>query len=333
MLIMFKIVITRPIPDKGIRLLQSQRDFNVIVRSKDTVISRKELLKLVKGAHAILSILTDTIDAQVLHAAGPQLKIVANYAVGVDNIDMRATDTRGVIVTNTPVPEMTEAVAEHTFALMLALSRRIVEADTFTRQGNYHGWGPQLLMGTDVYGKTLGIVGMGRIGSAVAQRAVKGFGMKLIYTNPHPAPDIDSVFGARRVSLTQVLKKSDFVSLHVPLLPATRHLISTREFRLMQRSAFLINTARGPIVDEKALVNALVKKQIAGAGVDVFECEPLIDCDPRDTLELRKLRSVIMTPHIASATIEARQAMSVAAAKNIIAALHGKKPPHQITSQ
>ncbi len=233
---------------------------------------------------------------------------------------------RGIAVTNTPHELLNEAVAEHTFALMIALARRIPEADVFTRAKKYSGWSPTLFMGTSLSGKTLGVIGAGRIGSSAARRGVQGFGMKLMYADTHPNPTIETELGATRVSMKKLLEISDFVSLHIPLLPATRHLISTDEFSLMKKTAFLINTARGPIVDEKALLRALKTKRIAGAALDVFECEPTIDCDVTDTLELKQFPNVILTPHIASATIEAREAMSMVAAQNIIAVLSGKPP-------
>jgi len=327
---MSKIFITRPIPDQGIKMLKEKK-YSVSIYPKDEIIPREEFLKGVRGVDALLPILTDKIDAEVLQAAGPQLKIVANYAVGFDNIDLEACKKRKVMVANAPGPEIVQAVAEHTFALILALAHRIVEADKFTRAGKYKGWGPQLMLGTDVHGKTLGIVGLGRIGFAVAERAVKGFRMKAIYNDVKPNPEFEKNYGARFVNLSTLLKESDFVSLHVPLLPSTRHLISTPQFKLMKPTVFLINTSRGPIVDEKALLQALKKRQIAGAGLDVFECEPSIDCDINDHLELKSFENVILTPHTASATVETRQAMSRTAATNIIAALSGKKPPNLVT--
>ncbi|MBI2099490.1 D-glycerate dehydrogenase [Candidatus Uhrbacteria bacterium] len=326
---MSKIFVTRPIPDQGIKMLEEKR-YMIDVYEKDEIIPRGELLKRAAGVDAILSILTDTIDEEVLGVAGPQLKIVANYAIGFDNVNVEAARKRGVMVANSPGPEIVESVAEHTFALMLTLARRICEADRFTKGGKYRGWGPQLLLGTDVYGKTLGIVGLGRIGFAVAQRAVKGFRMKLLYNDIKQNADFEREYGAEYVSLEVLLKNSDFVSLHVPLLTSTKHLISSAQLLLMKRSAFLINTARGPIVDEKALLNALNEKIIAGAALDVFECEPAIDCDPSDHLELKSMPNVVLTPHTASATIEARQAMSRAAATNIIEALEGRTPPNLI---
>lgn len=322
---MKNIFVTRPIPDAGIKYLQKQKGFQVIVRKKDSIIPRRELLKSAKGMDAILSILTDQIDAELMDAAGPQLKIIANYAMGFNNMDVKAAKKRGITLTNTPAPEIADAVADHAIALMLALSHRIVEADTFTRAGKYHGWGPNLLIGTDLHKKTIGIIGMGRIGQAVARRA-QGFGIKILYHNRSRAPQAEKEFNAKKVSLNTLLKKSDIVSLHVPLLPSTKHLIGARELNLMKPTAFIINTARGPIIKEIALLRALHNKKIAGAGLDVFECEPLTDCNPRDHLEFRKMNNVIMTPHIASSTIEARQSMSLIAAKNITAVLRNKKP-------
>lgn len=326
---MSKVFITRPIPDQGIKMLKDKK-YTVSIYPRDEIIPRAELLKCVKGVDALLPILTDRVDAEVLEAAGLQLKIVANYAIGTDNIDLGACKKRGVMVTNAPGPEIVQSVAEHTFALILALAHRIVESDKFTRVGKYKGWGPQLLLGMDVYGKTLGIVGLGRIGFAVAERAVKGFGMKVVYNDPKPNPDFEKKYGARYADLPTLLKESDFVSLHVPLLPTTRHLISKKQLARMKSTAFLINTSRGPIVDEKALLQALQNKKIAGAGLDVFECEPSIDCDISDHLELKKFDNVILTPHTASATVEARQAMSRTAATNIIAALSEKTPPNLV---
>lgn len=323
------IFVTRPIPDAGIAYLKKQKGFNVIVRAKDTIIPRKELLKSVQGMDAILSILTDTIDAEIMDAAGKKLKIVANYAVGFDNLDKDAAQKRNIILTNAPADEVSEAVADHTLALMLALTHRIVEADMFARRGKYKGWGPNLLLGTDLNGKTLGIIGMGRIGQAVVRRA-HGFGMNIVYENTHHVPDAEKKFNAKKVTLNTLLKKSDIVSLHIPLLPSTKHLIDTPQLTLMKKTAYIINTARGQIINEKSLQRALKQKIIAGAGLDVYECEPLTDCDPNDHLTFRELDNVIMTPHTASATIEARQAMSLVAAKNITAVLHGKQPLNPI---
>ncbi len=319
------IFVTRKFADSGIKALKAQ-GYRVNVYAEDNIISRKELLKNVAGCDAILPLLTDAINDDVFVAAGPSLKIVANYAVGFDNVDLAAAKRRGIIVTNTPSDKVNEAVAEHAFALMLSLARRIPEADVFSKAKKYSGWSPTHFIGTDLDGKTLGIVGAGRIGASVARRAVKGFNMKLVYADARRNPTIEKELGAKQLPLEQLLQVSDFVSLHVPLLPTTRHLMSTSEFSLMKKTAFLINTARGPVVDEKALLRALKTKRIAGAGLDVFECEPSIDCDLTDKLELKNFSNVILTPHIASATIAAREDMSIIAANNIIAVLSGKAP-------
>ncbi len=327
---MTRIFVCRDIPDEGLKMLKKAKGVTLDIYEKDRAIPRKELLKRVKGVDVILSILTDKVDAEVMDAAGPQLKMIANYAVGLDNIDLAEAKKRGIIVSNTPGEEISEAVAEHAVALIFALTHRIVEADAFARAGKYHGWGPKMLLGTDVMGKTLGLIGGGRIGTALAKRMHDGFGLKIVYADLKRNPELEKKFGAKHISQTQLLKTADIVSLHVPLLPSTRHLISTRELKRMKKTAFLINTARGPVVDELALTKALVKNEIAGAGIDVFECEPLIDCNPNDTLELRKLSNVVMTPHTASATNGARQAMSRTAAVNILAFISKKTPPNAV---
>lgn len=320
-----KIFVTRLIPDAGLLALK-KKGYAVDVYKEDRVIPKKDLLRRVKGVDAILPLLTDRIDEEVLIAAGPQLKIVANYAVGFDNIDLAAAKKHNIPVTNTPADEVSESVAEHAFALMLGLAHRLVESDGYARAEKYKGWAPQLLLGTDLHGKTLGIIGLGRIGEAVARRAVHGFGMKCVYADLSRNTKFEKEYNAKKKTNEALLKEADFVTLHVPLLKSTHHLISTKELKLMKKTAFLVNTARGPVVDEKALLKALKKGEIAGAGLDVFECEPAIDCDIRDNLELKNFPNVILTPHTASATIEARQAMSLLAAKNIIAVLSGKKP-------
>lgn len=319
------IFVTRDIASSGLDALK-KKGHRIKIYHKDKAIPRPDLFRGVQGADALLCLLTDTIDDEVFEAAGAQLKVVANYAVGFDNIDLGAAKRRGVIITNTPSNNVSEAVAEHTFSLMLALAHRIAEGDRYARAEKYRGWSPTLLNGTDVYGKTLGIIGAGRIGSSVARRAVMGFGMKLLYADMRKNTDLEKQFKARRVPQKTLLKTCDFISLHVPLLPETRHLISHAEFALMKPTAFLVNTARGPVVHEKALLTALKRKRIAGAALDVFECEPEIDCDLTDKLALKQFPNVIMTPHIASATVEAREAMSMVAARNIIAVLSGKKP-------
>ncbi len=321
---MSRIFVTRQIPEAGLAMLRKRKGLDIIVAPQDHAITRRKLLRGVRGADVLLSILTDHIDAQVMDAAGPQLKLIANFAVGFDNIDLKAAKTRGITVTNTPGPEISEAVAEHVIALMFALAHRVVETDRFARKGKYHGWGPQTFLGADMYGATIGIVGGGAIGSAVARRMRDGFDVKILYHDIKRNPDLEAATGAKFRTLPQLLKQSDFVSLHVPLLPSTRHMMSAKQFAIMKPTAFLINTSRGPIVDEGALIHALQSGDIAGAGVDVYEHEPHI---PR---ALRRLPNVVLTPHTASATHGARNAMSRAAATNILAFLAGKQPPNVV---
>ncbi len=319
-----RIFVTRQIPGPGLTMLHDH-GYEVDVYEKDEIIPREELLKRVKGADAILSLLTDKIDEEVFAAAGKQLKVVGNYAVGFDNVDLVAAKKRKIVVTNTPVAEMTETVAEFTIALLLGVARRTGEADPFTRAGKYGGWSPTLFMGQDLKGKTLGIVGAGRIGSRVAEIARNGFGMNICYTSRGVNSDLSDRLKAPFLPLEQLLKTSDVISLHVPLTPETRHLISTEQLSIMKRNAILLNTSRGPVIDEKALLRALKTNRIAGAGIDVYEAEPDIDADLSDNLELRALANVLMTPHIASATVETREAMGRLAAANIVAVLSGEE--------
>jgi len=319
---MAKIYVTRQIPDAGITMLKN-KGYEVEVSVKDGVLSRAELIQAIqgKGYDAVLCLLTDKIDDEILEAAGPQCKIFANYAVGFDNINLEDAKKRGMMISNTP-GVLTETVAEHTFSLILSVAHRIAEGDAFTKEGKYHGWGPMLLLGTDVSKKTLGIVGLGRIGSRVAYHAAKGFEMKVLYYDPKPNPDFEKEYGAKFVDLPTLLKNSDFVSIHVPLLPTTKHLIGEKEFSLMKKTAYLVNTSRGPIVDEAALVKALQNKSIAGAAIDVYENEPSL------APGLAECENAVLTPHIASATIETRSKMAELAAQNIIAALEGTTPPN-----
>lgn len=321
---MGSIFVTRAIPERGIALLAS-KGHTVTVSDKDGVLTKEELVLRLQGAgyDAVLCLLTDTIDDEVLEAAGPQCKIFANYAVGFDNIDREAAKKRGVVITNTP-GVLTETVAEHTFALMLAIAHRVAEGDAYTKAGSYIGWAPMLLLGTDVSKKTLGIIGLGRIGSLVAHHAVKGFGMKVLYHDQKPNADFEKEYDARFCDLETVLRESDFISLHVPLVPETRHLIGEAQLQMMKKTAYLVNTSRGPVIDEQALVTALREGWIKGAALDVFEHEPKL------TPGLAELSNVIVTPHIASATEETRSKMAECAAENIIAALEGKTPPNAV---
>ncbi|MDO8495701.1 MAG: D-glycerate dehydrogenase [bacterium] len=320
-----KIFVTRPIPDAGIKMLQD-KGYEVVVNeaAKDRVATREEVLAGVKGVDALLSVLTEKVDAEVMDAGLPTLKVIANYAVGFDNVNLPVAKEKNIAVTNTP-GVLTNTVAEHTFALMLSIAHRISEADRFSRAGKYTAWGPQLLLGTDLSGKTLGVVGLGRIGSRVAMHAAKGFGMKIIYTDPKPSAEFEKEMGAEYVAtIEELLPKADFVSIHVPLLDSTRHLMNAERLKMMKPTAYLVNTSRGPIIDEKALAQALAENWIQGAAIDVFEFEPDI------TPELKSLENIIITPHIASATLETRQLMSVLAATNIIEALEGRTPPNLV---
>ena len=321
---MAKIYVTRMVPESGIKILKD-KGFEVAINPEDKVLAKEELINNLKGQNydALFCLLTDKIDAEVMDSFGPQLKIVANMAVGFDNINIEEAKKRGIMVANTP-DVLTNTVAEHTFALMLAIAHRVVEADKFTRALKYHGWEPMLLLGNDLSGKTLGIVGLGRIGSRVAYHAVKGFDMKVLYYDVNRNENFEKEFGASYLPLEDLLKQSDFVSIHVPLLDSTRHLINAENLKLMKPSAYLVNTSRGPVIDEAALAYALANKVIKGAALDVFEFEPKI------TPELLKLDNVILTPHIASATEETRSKMSDLAATNIIEALEGRTPPNLV---
>ena len=303
-----KVVLTHPIPPPAVELLE-ERGHDIRVGPSEDPYPPDELARLVAGADGILALLIDRIDDAVLDAAGTQLKVVANFAVGYDNIDLDAATRRGVKVANTP-DVLTQAVAEHTLALLLAVARRIVEGDRIVRERRFRRWGPSFLLGVELRGKTLAVVGVGRIGSAVAHIAEAGFGMNVVRVE--------------RGGLGSVLEEADFVTLHVPLTDETHHLIGLDELRAMKPSAILVNTSRGPVVDEAALVDALHAGELAGAALDVYEREP-------DLAEgLAELENVVLAPHTASATIEARTAMSRVAAENIIAALEGRVLPSAV---
>ncbi|HEX4642807.1 MAG TPA: D-glycerate dehydrogenase, partial [Candidatus Acidoferrales bacterium] len=281
--------------------------------------SREEFLKRVAGKDALVCLLTEKIDRETLDAAGPNLKIVANVAVGYDNIDVPACTARKVAVTNTP-GVLDETTADFTWTLLMAVARRLIEADHLARSGTWTRWNLDQLCGTDVWGKTLGIIGLGRIGRAVARRAA-GFGMRVIYYNTKRAPaEIEKELNAEYVSRDALLAQADFISLHVPLNDATRGLMGPAELSKMKRTAFLINTTRGPVVQEAALIEALEKGIIAGAALDVFEREPIIpDGLRRD--------NVVLAPHLGSASIETRTRMALIAAENAIAFFEGQRPP------
>jgi lactate dehydrogenase-like 2-hydroxyacid dehydrogenase len=304
------------IPEDNIEELR--KHFDVEVNQEDRALSKEELKEKLKGKHAVISLLTDTIDSEVLDAAGPQLKIVANYAVGFNNFDVAAATERGVILTNTP-GVLDESTATLTFTLLLSMARRIPEANKFLRDGKWQGWAPMFFIGLDVDRKTLGVAGLGRIGKNVARKA-KGFDMKIIYTDVCRNEEFEKQVGATFVDKETLLKESDFLTLHVPLISETHHYIGEKELKMMKKTAVLINASRGPVVDEIALVKALQEKEIWGAGLDVFEEEPRI------APGLSDLDNVVIVPHIASATMDTRLKMGAIAVDNIIKVLNGQMP-------
>jgi glyoxylate reductase len=311
-----KVYVAFPLQEAGLKLLRGNVDFGIW--GKDDTPPRDELLRNLRDAEGLLSSIPITVDAELFDAA-PKLRVVSNYAVGYDTIDVPEATRRGICVTNTP-DVLTPATADLTFALILASARRIIEANAFLRSGDWKAWGPELLVGREVAGSTLGIIGMGNIGQAVAKRA-GGFDMKVLYFSHSRRPEAESALNAKQVSLDDLLRESDFVSLHCPLTNATRGLIGERELRLMKKTAILINSARGPIVDEQALYTACAEGWIWGAGLDVFTKEPVPLDEP-----LLKLPNVTTLPHIGSASRTARDAMAVSAAENLLAVLQGKRP-------
>ncbi|RLG50608.1 MAG: D-glycerate dehydrogenase [Thermoproteota archaeon] len=319
-----KLYMTRLIPERGLKKIRER--FEVEIWPEEAPPPKEVIVEKVRGKDALVSLLTDKIDAEVMDAS-PNLRIIAQYAVGFDNIDLKAATERGIYVTNTP-GVLTETVADFAFALMLAAARRVVEADRYVREGKWKvGWHPTMMLGYDVYERTLGIVGLGRIGSAVARRA-KGFNMKVIYYDVRRRPELERELGVEYRPLEELLKDSDFVSLHVPLTPETRHMIGERELRMMKKTAVLVNTARGPVVDEKALYRALKEGWIAAAALDVFEKEPTPVDNP-----LLELSNVVVAPHIASASFETRSRMAEMVAENLIAFLEGRTPPNLVNKE
>lgn len=311
--------ITRRLPEAGLEPLR-RADIEVAMRPADDPIERVALLAGVRGAAAVITLLTDRVDEAFLDAAGDRLRIVANYAVGYDNIDVAACSRRGVAVANTP-DVLTEATADHAFALLLAVARRIREGHALVASGRWSGWQPMQLLGREVGGATLGIVGLGRIGRAVARRAL-GFGMTVLYHNRHRDPDAEADLGVRPAPLDALLAASDVVSLHTPLTEATRHLLDAAALDRMKPTAILVNTARGPVVDEEALVDALRRGRLWGAGLDVYEREPEV------TAALTELDNVVLAPHTGSATSSARTAMARLASEAVVAALDGRAAPN-----
>ena len=326
---MARIFVTRQIPGKALEELKRVYEVEVF---GDEKISREELLKRVEGVDAILSTVTTKVDDEVMTAAGPGLKIVANYAVGYDNIDLDAARKHKLVVTNTP-SKLGDVVAEFTVALVLALSRRIVEADKFVRAGEFVGWGPNLFLGQDLSGKTLGMIGPGTIGAVVGKRLQAVFDMQVVYHCRNRKADFEATTGGKWVSLEELLKLADVVTIHVPLTAETRHMIGAEELAMMKPTAILINTARGPAVEQGALVAALERKQIWGAALDVFEGEVEAEkshLDPQDWQRLKELPNVILTPHIASATIQAREEMTGLAVESIMKVLAGEEVKNNV---
>ena len=317
-----KIFVTRKISEKGLELLKKRHEIEV--NPYDRILTKGEIIKGLKGKDGLLCLLTDKIDKDIIKSE-PKLKMIANYAVGYNNIDVKTATELKIPVSNTP-GVLTDTTAEMAWALLFSVSRRIVEADKFTREEKFKGWGPMLMLGQDITGKTLGIIGTGRIGTAFALKS-KGFDMKVLYHDKKRNEKLEKELNAKKVGLKELLKKSDFVLIHVPLLDETYHLIGKKELDLMKDTAILINTSRGPVVDEKELAEALKEKKIFGAGLDVYEHEPKI------TQELLKLDNVILQPHSASATYETRTKMAIMAAENMIDGLASKIPNNCVNTE
>jgi glyoxylate reductase len=318
-----RVLITRQLPEAAVEVVR--RDCEVELDPHDRHLAPEALCQAAYDKMGIIALVTDTIDAKVFESA-PSLRVVANVAVGYDNIDVVAATQHGVVVTNTP-GILTETSADLAWGLLLSIARRIPEADRYIRAGRWTEWKLMVMLGHDVYAQTLGIIGMGRIGQAVARRA-RGCGMRIIYHNrQRVAPALEAELEATWVELPTLLREADFVSLHVPLSAATMRLIGETELRLMKPTAYLINTARGTIVDEKALIRALQEGWIAGAALDVFEHEPHVPP------ELCALDNVVLVPHIGSASVATRTRMAVMAAENLTAALRGERPPHVVNPE
>jgi glyoxylate reductase len=317
------IYVTRELPGDAVERLR--RIASVRVWPEELPPPRDVLLSEAAAADGLLALLTERIDGELLDAA-PRLRVVSNMAVGYDNIDIAEATRRAVLATNTP-GILTETTADFAFALLMAAARRVVEADRYTRQGRWKTWGPQVLLGQDVHDACLGIVGLGAIGLEVAKRA-RGFGMRILYFDHRRRPREERRYGLVPTELDELLREADFVSLHVPLSSETRHLVGERELSLMKPTAILVNTARGPVVDQRALYRFLKERRIAAAALDVTEVEPIPMDDPLLTLE-----NVIIAPHIASASVNTRTRMASVAVDNLLAALRGEEPPNCVNRQ
>lgn len=319
---MMKIFVTRKIPNAGLDLLK--KEYDVEVNPENRVLRNEEIIEGVRGKDGLLCLLTDKIDKDVL-LEEPNLKMVANYAVGFNNIDIKTATEKKIPVSNTP-GILTDTTAELAWALILAVARRIAEDDRYTRAGKFSGWDPLLLLGMDLTKKTLAIIGAGRIGTAVGLKS-RGFEMNVLYVDRTENNILEKKLGAKKVTLDEAIKKADVVSLHLPLIKDTRHMIGEKELQMMKETAILVNTSRGPVVDEQALIKALQKKWIFGAGLDVYENEPNVP------LSLKKLDNVVLLPHVGSATFSTRSKMAVMAAENMIAGLKGNKPPNCVNPE
>ena len=319
----FKVWVTRRIPEAGLELLREVAD--VDVWEDDLPPPREVILEKIVDLDGILALLTDRMDAEVMDRA-PRLKVIANYAVGFDNVDVPAATARGILVGNTP-GVLTETTADLAFALLMAAARHIVPGDRYTREGRWKTWGPLLFLGQDIHHATLGLVGLGRIGSEMAKRA-RGFDMRVRYFDPTRSAAAERELGVEYADMETILRESDFVSLHTPLSPQTRHLIGRRELAMMKPTAILINTSRGPVVDQAALYDALKNKTIYAAGLDVFDVEPIPEADPLLTLD-----NVVVVPHIASASVHTRTRMATLAAQNLVAGLTGAPPPAPVNPE
>jgi glyoxylate reductase len=318
---MKRVYVTRALPGNALERLAA---FDVSVHKEDRAPAREEILAgLAGGVDGLLCLLTDAVDAGLMDAAGSRLKVISNYAVGFNNIDVAEATRRGIIVTNTP-GALSEATADLAWALLFAAARRVAEGDRFTRAGRFTGWGPSLLLGADIRRKTLGLIGLGRIGQAMVKPAL-GFEMRVVYHDIVRGEEaVEAELGVSYLPLPDLLDQADFISLHVPLLPETRHLIDASALRAMKPTAVLVNTSRGPIIDEAALVRALNEGWIAGAGLDVYEAEPalahgLVECE-----------RAVLAPHIASATWETRTKMAEMAVEAVLDVLAGRNPRHRV---
>jgi glyoxylate reductase len=318
-----RVYVTRLIPKRGLDLLCGFAEAKVW--EEELPPAREVLLEEVKEVEGLLSLLTDTIDAELMDAA-PNLKVISNYAIGYDNIDVQAASERGILVCHTP-GVLTDTTADFAFTLLVCVGRRVVEAVQYVREGRWKTWGPLLCLGYDIYGSTLGLIGLGRIGSAVAKRAT-GFEMRIMYSDVYRQPSLERELGLIHADLDTLLRESDFISLHTPLTPETYHMIGNAQFKVMKNTAILVNTSRGQVVDQEALYDALVSGEIAGAGLDVTDPEPIDADDPLLTLD-----NCIVVPHIASASVAARTLMATMAAENLIAGLQGRMPRNPVNPE